>query len=49
MDQSFMRVLFTAFIFVLIMISAAPPNANADPSWGSVPEDADGKWEENDG
>ncbi|KAI3932154.1 hypothetical protein MKW92_000290 [Papaver armeniacum] len=49
MDKSFLRLLFTALMLVLVMMSAAPDAVNGDSSWPSVPEDVDGKWDENDG
>ncbi|KAI3932150.1 hypothetical protein MKW92_000286 [Papaver armeniacum] len=50
MGKGFLRVLFAALMLVLVMMSAAPHAVNAgEPSWTSVPEDADGQWDENDG
>ncbi|RZC53309.1 hypothetical protein C5167_012156 [Papaver somniferum] len=50
MGKGFLRVLFAALMLVLVMMSAAPHTVNAgEPSWGNIPEDADGQWDENDG
>ncbi|KAI3932152.1 hypothetical protein MKW92_000288 [Papaver armeniacum] len=50
MDKSMLRILFAALMLVLVLMSAAPHDVNVgEPSWTSIPEDADGQWDENDG
>ncbi|KAI3850180.1 hypothetical protein MKW92_017666 [Papaver armeniacum] len=50
MDKSMLRILFAALMLVLVIMSAAPHVVNAgESSWTSIPEDADGQWDENDG
>ncbi|MCL7037074.1 hypothetical protein MKW94_013316 [Papaver nudicaule] len=51
MDNSFIRVLFTAFVLVLIMMSTAPNfvSANGDSSGTGFHNDFGGNWDDNNG